>query len=460
MNPNPERATSSHKRLRVLIIGAGTGGSCLAHGLKRAGIEVAVFERDRTRQGGLQGYRVGISPGGSRALAECLPSDLYATFVATCARTPRYFNMLTEQLREVLFFDERDAPLSSSDPVNSEKSVSRMTLRQVLLTGLEDVVQFDKKFVRYQQHENGTVTAYFEDGTEATGDVLIAADGTNSRVRKQLLPHARQEDSGILAIGGKLPITPESKALLSPKMFEGISMVLAPKGYSLIIHVLEFKWDRNGTKSGIGGNDAELIGRWPGLLFDNTLDHISWGFAAARQHFQTDPLKLEGAALMALTLEMTKGWHPKLRRLFELTDPTTVFPINIRTSEPVEPWPTSPVTLLGDAIHTMTPGRGIGANTALRDAALLCKKLVAVRDGTMPLLQGIAEYEEKMRRYGFEAVLKSREQMNGEGPMNKPVIGDAMLFAMRTAMRVINAIPPFKRRFAASMMYDRGVHQD
>src|ERR1700716_3656676 len=107
---------------------------CLAHGLKRAGISVAVYERDRTRTGGLHGYRVGIDPDGSRALHACLPPELYDTFVATCARAPRSFNLLTEGLSEVLSLPLRP----DDDPINSEKSVSRMTLRQVLLTGLED----------------------------------------------------------------------------------------------------------------------------------------------------------------------------------------------------------------------------------------------------------------------------------------------------------------------------------
>src|SRR3712207_5653872 len=91
----------------VIIIGAGTGGLCLAHGLKTTGISVAIYERDRTRADGLQGYRVGIDPDGSRALHECLPPDLYDTFVATCARTPRYSNILTEQLSEILSLEER-----------------------------------------------------------------------------------------------------------------------------------------------------------------------------------------------------------------------------------------------------------------------------------------------------------------------------------------------------------------
>src|SRR5690349_16445427 len=101
--------------LRVLIIGGGTGGLCLAHGLKRAGIEVAVYERDRTRADGLHGYRVGIDPDGSRALHACLPPELYDTFVATCAREPSYFNMRIERLGETL-----SLPMPpGADPVNS-----------------------------------------------------------------------------------------------------------------------------------------------------------------------------------------------------------------------------------------------------------------------------------------------------------------------------------------------------
>ena len=48
-------------QLRVLIIGAGTGGLCLAQGLRQAGVEVAVFS-DRTRRDNLYGYRVGLDP--------------------------------------------------------------------------------------------------------------------------------------------------------------------------------------------------------------------------------------------------------------------------------------------------------------------------------------------------------------------------------------------------------------
>ena len=280
--------------MKVLVIGGGTGGLALAHGLKRAGIGVTVFERDALRTDGLHGYRVGIDPDGSRALHTLLPKELYDTFVATKARDPKYFNMLTEDLKEVLSMELPE----STDPVESEKSISRMTLRQVLLTGLDDVVEFGKEFVRYQQHGD-QVTAYFADGTDATGDMLVAADGAGSRVRRQYLPQAKTEETGIVAIAGKLPITEESAKLVSRKVFEGISIVSAPRGFACILHVMEFQWDRDGhVKSGIGGNTEELIRRWPGLQFDNTRDYINWGLSATKDKLPTNIMEMRGEELV------------------------------------------------------------------------------------------------------------------------------------------------------------------
>lgn len=442
--------------MKVLVIGGGTGGLALAHGLLRAGIEVAVFERDALRTDGLHGYRVGIDPDGSRALHALLPSELYDTFVATRARDPKYFNMLTEGLKEVL---SMDVP-PPADPVDSEKSISRMTLRQVLLTGLDDVVEFGKEFTRFEQQAD-QVTAYFADGTSATGDLLVAADGSGSRVRRQYLPHATVEETGIVAIAGKLPITAESRQLVPPKVFEGISMINAPRGLFCILHVMEFQWDRDGNvKSGIGGNTEELIRRWPGLQFDNTRDYINWGVSATKGKLPANVMELRGRDLVDVVLGLTPGWHPNLRRLFELSDPGTCFPVNILTSVPLEPWQTTNVTLLGDAIHTMTPGRGVGANTALRDAVNLCRQLIQVRDGRRELIEAVRDYEAAMIEYGFDAVLKSRAQMTSADPVHKPVIGRLALAGMRTAMRTVNHLPPVKRRMRDSMMAYRGADRD
>ena len=441
----------------VMIIGAGTGGLALAHGLKRAGLDVRVFERDEVRTDGLHGYRVGIDPDGSRALHALLPPDLYDVFVATCARAPKYFCMLTERLSEVLTLDL--PPIT--DPVESEKSVSRMTLRQVLLTGLDDVVRFGSQFTGYHHHPDGTVTARFADGSSATGDLLVAADGTGSRVRQQYLPQAQLIDTGVLAVAGKLPITEESRALLPPRVFNGISMVNGPRGSFCILHVMEFPWDRDGlVRHGIGGNDERLLRTWPGLRFDNTRDYINWGFSLRADRFPVGTDKLRGTDLAKVVLDLTPDWHPQLRRLFELTEPSTCFPVPILTSEPVPAWTPSPITLLGDAVHTMTPGRGVGANTALRDAAVLCAWLLDVRDGRSDLVPAVGAYEERMREYAYPAVIASRKQISGDDPIHRPVIGRALLAGMRTAMRVVDRTPPLKRRMTASMLRFRGADRD
>ncbi|WP_028204651.1 FAD-dependent oxidoreductase [Paraburkholderia nodosa] len=445
---------SPHTPLSVMIIGAGTGGLCLAHGLQRAGIDVQVYERDRTRVDGLQGYRVGIDPHGLAALKAALPPELFATFLATCARTPRYFNMLTERMSELL-----SVGIGASE-IDGGKSVSRMTLRQVLLTGLEDRVHFDKTFVEYEQHADGRVTARFADGTSASADVLVGADGARSKVRRQLLPHARLENTGIVSIAAKVPMTEENRALLPPKVRDGITLISAPKGYGAIIHVMAFNWDRGGARSGVGGNDAALIERWPGLLYDNTRDYLMWGVWGARRNVPADPTKLEAPARLALAMQMTDGWHPNLRALIRASDLSTTFALDVRTSVPVEPWPASNVTVLGDAIHLMTPGRGVGANTALRDAQLLGSQLVRVARGELALVDAIAGYETQMRRYGFHAVAESRKQFDERDAIHRPIVGRFALGAMRTAMRVVNNVPPLKRRMIHSENRLRGSEEE
>jgi 2-polyprenyl-6-methoxyphenol hydroxylase-like FAD-dependent oxidoreductase len=447
----------------VIIIGAGTGGLCLAHGLRHAGIGVAVYERDRTRRDGLQGYRVGIDADGKRALRANLPPELYATFLATCAQRPVYANQLTHKLR--FLFSAGPEVLKPGDQPPEEdrdESVSRMTLRQVLLTGLEDVVHFDKVFSRFERRPDGKVTAFFEDGTSATGDVLVAADGASSRVRRQYLPQARLVDTGLIGITGKTLLTPETRGLLPQRMIQGVSMVHGPKGFMCIFHVMQFKWDMAGElKGGIGRTDAELIKAWPGLLYDNSRDYIMWGFAAADHWLPEHVTGMHGAELQRLVLDLTGDWHPNLRRIFALGDPASSFPLRIRTSEPIPPWPTTNVTLLGDAIHTMTPGRGVGANTALRDARLLTRKLVEARDGRLSLTDAIGAYETTMTGYAWDAVIKSRAQMDGHGAMHKAgPIGGFARAGMRTGMRVMNHLPPVKRKLVTSESAFRGAGRD
>jgi 2-polyprenyl-6-methoxyphenol hydroxylase-like FAD-dependent oxidoreductase len=427
------------RSFHVVIAGGGIGGLCLAQGLKKAGVSVAVYERDRTRTDRLQGYRIHIDPNGSRALYDCLPADLFEAFDSTGGVETRGFNIVNHRLEELLHIDL--TKVAAADPIARHRSVSRITLRHVLLDGLDDVIHFDKNFQRYEESADGRVIAQFEDGSSTIGDILVGADGGSSKVRAQFLPHAKRVETGIVGIAGKVPLNEETRAWLPRPILDGIASVSAPKGRFMFCASMIHRKDGHATAN-IGGADAaEEI--HPGLLFDNASDYVFWAFSARRNSYphHADLGAQNGDCLGEIVLGMIADWHPQFHRLVRAADPTTIAVLPIRTSVPVAPWPTRNITLLGDAIHSMTPYRGIGANVALRDAALICQKLAAAHRGETTVLAAIHAYESEMIVYGFDAVRTSRKAMEQSHTDSR--IGKAIATII---FKSLNAIPPLKRR--------------
>jgi salicylate hydroxylase len=423
--------------MHVVIIGGGIGGLTLAQGLKKAGVGVAVYERDRTRTDRVQGYRVHINPAGSRALHECLPPYLFDAFTRTCGRRSGGISFLTERMKVLTSLDFTEAlELLQEDAIGQHRSVSRITLRQALLSGLDDVVHFGKTFTHYEETAAGRVIAHFEDGSNAEGDVLVAADGTGSRVRRQLLPEAEPIDTGAVGIAGKVFLDDEIRRNIAPRLLGGLSLVSAPGGFALFVALQELD---GAVVAGIGGNDDSAAA---GAHFDNTRSYLMWALGAQRAafHLDGDAKSLSGAQLRALALRAMAGWDERLIALVRLSDESTINAIAIRTAPPIAPWRSGRVTLLGDAIHAMTPYRGIGANVALKDALHLARALIAAERGERPLFGAIGEYEAGMRDYGFRAVRTSLKAMQQAMPRNR-----LQLALSRAFFRTIDRVPPLKR---------------
>jgi 2-polyprenyl-6-methoxyphenol hydroxylase-like FAD-dependent oxidoreductase len=431
--------------LHVVIIGGGIGGLTLAQGLKKAGVSVAVYERDRTRTDRVQGYRVHINPTGSLALHECLPPPLFDAFARTCGTPAQGIRFVTEQMKVLLSLDELNTPKRfNGDGVAQHRSVSRITLRQVLLSGLDDVVQFGKTFARYEQLPTGRIRAHFEDGTTADGDVLVAADGGGSRVRRQFLPHAERIDTGIVGIAGKVFLDGDNRQRIAPELRNGLTLASGRGGYCMFVALQEIG---GAAVEGFGGNDESAAA---GAHFDNARSYLMWAFGARREQLGLDGLDIDrvtGEELRAIALNAmaVRSWDGRFRDLVRLADPETINAIAIRTSVPVAPWPTERITLLGDAIHSMTPYRGIGANVALKDAVRLCRALTEADRGERPLIDTVRAYEAEMLDYGFRAVRTSLHAMN------QAIVESSVKSTLsRTALRVINRIPALKRA-----MYNR-----
>ena len=126
-----------------------------------------------------------------------------------------------------------------------------------------------------------------------------------------------------------------------------------------------------------------------------------------------DDLSLIGKPAADITKALTANWHPRIKPLFNemVVNEAAFWKITCSTPSGVPEWKNEPrVTLIGDAVHSMTPAAGMGANTAVRDSALL-GRLIGEAGGFKEGLT--AAYEMEMRIYGSEAVAISYKSASG-----------------------------------------------
>ncbi|MQA81285.1 MAG: FAD-dependent monooxygenase [Streptosporangiales bacterium] len=378
--------------LRVAVVGGGLAGPLLVQGLLGAGVEATLCERDAGVAVRGQGFRIHLAPEGDLALRRCLPPHLYRLARATTP-TPGAGVTIFDSDLNVL---NRITDFDVADPEHGEHLVvDRMVLRQILTAGLGDTVSYGRTCTGYDELPDGGVRVLFADGSAVEADLLVAADGSGSVVRRQFLPHAQVIDAGLVSVYGKVPLDDEVRALVPPYALDGFSAVIGGDR-SLPLAGVEYASDPNDAA-------AELA---PGLTFDDTRDYVMWVLVTPAAEVAS--AGQDGRALVDVARKAVADWHPSLGAVLDHADPTTVRSSPIRTAVPLEHWETGPVTLVGDAIHCMVPA-GIGAAVALRDAAELTERLTDVVRGGCTLREAVHAYEVEMLRYGFEAVAASQQ---------------------------------------------------
>lgn len=242
----------------------------------------------------------------------------------------------------------------------------------------------------------------------------------------------------MVGIVGKLPLTDGVLALAPKYLLDGPALVVPPEQASLFMSI----WKRSRQSVEV----LRTLGVNPAVA--NEEDYLIFGLAVRGSAFgiTDDPHAIPTADLKRMVRQCTARWHPDLRKLAEMVDESELTANPIRTSRPFPAWRASRVTLLGDAIHSMTPFQGIGANIALKDAAVLCTQLREADRGEKDLLAAVEEYEQLMRVYAFRAVGDSLRAMEFAITRKK-----APGFQIaKTAMRVARRMATLKRRLIAA----------
>jgi 2-polyprenyl-6-methoxyphenol hydroxylase-like FAD-dependent oxidoreductase len=391
----------------VAVAGAGLGGLCLAQGLRQAGTDVTVYERDDGLAGRRQGYRLHVDARAGLALQQCLPPELLAAFQATCGQASSRLTVVSERLRVLKEVTVGDPAADSYAPGTLSSSVNRLTLREVLAAGLDDMIVPGREVTGYDAGGQG-VRVRFADGGEAEADVLVGADGVNSAVRRQYLPAAEPTDTGRRCVYGKTPLRPAAAELLPAALDAGFTAIIGGR-LGMATGLVRFR------------NRPEQVA---GAALSAAEDYLMWGLAGDRGQFGVPDdrlLVMSPAELHALSATLIRSWHPDLRGLHAMADIEETFAVRIRTSPVMAPWPPSRVTVLGDAIHAMSPAGGSGANLALRDAAQLCRALTSAADGD-DITMAIGHYEHQMRDYGYAAVAASAKAETERGTLRNPLL--------------------------------------
>lgn len=373
--------------MRISVAGAGLGGLALAQGLRGAGIEADVFERDPGIGARFQGYRFVLNPTGFQAVRDCLPTRWH----------PLLDEIVMDASAEQLILDPQLNEIGRLGTGRTGIVVDRQVLRHLLLTNL--TVHTDAALTGYDVQADGKVQAHFARREAATSDLLVGADGVTSAVRGVLSPQTTPMDTGVRFVIGRTPLTDE---------FAGLSKAYGSKitgdGVSLLLGAMRFPTPPKQA--------AEQLA--PEVTLPDIGDYVRWAMILPPNGSPTADLTAQDAVLSRM-----EGWHPELRALIEQADPDNSTLLSIRVVKPGQRWASGPVTLLGDAIHATSPTGGNGATTALRDADLLRRCLIEAGEGRQDLLSAVDDYERQMFEYGADAVRSSLEKLPAFAPEAK-----------------------------------------
>lgn len=314
---------------RIAVIGAGLGGAAAAALLIQAGLQVRVYEQAPTFS--RQGAGIHVGPNVMKILRRIGIEDA----LNAQGSHPEFWMSRHGITGDVL------ARIPLGDYAVQTYGASYLTVHRgdfhaLLINALPaGVLAFGKHLTRVEDRGD-VVHLHFDDGTMEEADLVVGADGVNSRIRDELLGPESPKYAGYLAHRAVFP-TPEIKASLLP--FEPCVKWWTEDRH-LMTYFVTGRQDEIYYVTGVPVERWDLKERW-----------VPSSKEEMREAFQ--------------------GWHPTVQALIDHTQEITKWSLLER--DPLPLWSRGRLVLLGDACHPMKPHMAQGAAMAIEDAAMLAR---------------------------------------------------------------------------------------
>lgn len=351
--------------LKIVVIGAGIGGLTAGIALTQAGYEVEIY--DRVRELRPVGAGISLWSNGVKVLNRLGLGDRMAKIGGIMNRM-EYRTKTGELLNTI------DLMPLIHEVGQRPYPVARRDLQMMLLEAFPGEVKLDHKCIGVKEDDTG-VTAFFENGHKARGDLLVAADGIRSILRTYVLgEEIEPQYGGYINWNGLVPADEE----------------LAPQDH-WVIYVGDHK---RASMMPVAGDRFYFF-------FDVPL---SKGIPANPDTYKTE-LK-----------EHFAGWAKPIQTLIECFDPYAVARPEIHDVGPIDRYVKGRVALLGDSAHATCPDMGQGGCQAMEDSLVLTNYLMTTNLGVEYALK---RYEMERTERANAVVQKARkraEQIHGKDP--------------------------------------------
>lgn len=372
---------------QIAIVGGGPGGLTLARLLQLQGARVTVYERDLNKDARVVGSPLDMHA--ASGMAAIHKANLTDEFKKNFRRGADK-KVIVNERAEICFSNHDTKPDEDFGNEHFRPEIDRVQLRKILMESLQpETVIWNSHFISMTAQHEGWLL-HFKNGLSAYADLVVAADGANSKIRPYITD-IKAFYTGVTMIEGNVynaeKATPHICALLNGGALMAFgntrNLFMGLKGNGDLTFYTSFKTDENWVATN-------------GLDYSDKTQLLAW-------------FKNEYS-------EWSSIWYD----LFEnaatpfVPRPLYCMPLN-------QTWKALPnATMLGDAAHVMPPSAGEGANMAMLDALELSECLTTDKYNT--LSEAISSYEITMRKRAAKAAQQSLDNgawMHAEGALEK-----------------------------------------